>query len=160
MVEIGYALSLPRPESHLFHVETTMRGVADEHVDFVLPSWTPGSYRIRDFARHVQDFSAGRLRWRKMDKARWRVFTKGVREVRIAYRVWAFELTVRTCHLDADHGYANGAGVFCYVDGQKDRPVRLRVRPPRGWRVFTGLDEIGPNLFRASDYDALVDCPL
>jgi len=125
-----------------------------------LPSWTPGSYRIRDFARHVQDFSAGGLEWSKLDKARWRVVPRNRGPVRIRYRVWAFELTVRTSHLDDEHGYVNGASVFLYLEGRKDVPIRILIRPPRGWRIATGLQEEGRGLYSAPDYDTLVDCPI
>ena len=29
--------------------------------------------------------------------------------VKVTYRVYAHDLTVRTCHLDGTHGFANGA---------------------------------------------------
>jgi predicted metalloprotease with PDZ domain len=156
---IDYTLAAPRPGTHLLHVAVEVPVEGSDPVDFVLPSWTPGSYRIRDFARHVQDFSAGGLEWQKADKGRWRVHPRGGGRVRIEYRVWAFELSVRTSHVDAEHAYVNGASVFMHVDGRKLEPVRLRVRPPRGWRVATGLDGSG-TVFTAPGYDALVDSPI
>lgn len=156
---IDYTLAVPRPGAHLLRVTLEVPADGADHLDFVLPSWTPGSYRIRDYARHVQDFSAGGLEWQKVDKARWRVFAHGRARVRVEYQVWAFELTVRTSHADAEHAYVNGAPTFLYVDGRKDEPVRLRVRPLRGWRVATGLDGRGTN-FTAPGYDVLVDSPI
>lgn len=156
---IDYTLDVPRPGSHLLRVVVEAPADGADHVDFVLPSWTPGSYRIRDYARHVQDFSAGGLEWRKEDKARWRVFAHGRERVRVEYRVWAFELTVRTSHADGEHAYVNGACAFLYVDGRKEEPVRLRVRPPRGWKVATGLEGRGTS-FTARDYDVLIDSPI
>jgi predicted metalloprotease with PDZ domain len=157
MTRVHYVLSMPDPQTHLFHVRMEVRGAPGEFVDFVMPVWTPGSYKVRDFARHVQDFSAGPHPWKKLDKSRWRVFAGG--DITVEYRVWAFELSVQTSHLDAEHGYVNGAGVFFYADGHKDAPVTLEVRAPRGWRVATGLDRRG-RLFTAPNYDILVDCPL
>ncbi len=157
MTQVRYTLSMPDPNSHLFRVRMEVRGLPGEGADFVMPAWTPGSYRIRDFAKNVQDFSAGRREWRKLDKSRWRVFGGG--DVAVEYAVWAFELSVQTSHLDLDHGCVNGASVFLYVDGHKDAPVTLEVRPPRGWRVATGLDRRG-RLFAAPDYDVLIDCPI
>ncbi len=157
MTGMRYTLSMPRPGSHLFHVRAELRGGRGDVTDFVLPVWTPGSYKVRDFARHVQDFSAGRHAWKKVGKSRWRVFAGG--DVTVEYRVWAFELSVQTSHLDAEHGFVNGAGVFVYADGHKDAPVKLEVRAPRGWRIATGLDRRG-RFFTAPDYDVLVDCPI
>ncbi len=157
-MQIRYTLAMPEPRTHLYHVAVELSGVREPHVDLVLPVWTPGAYVVRDFAKNVQDFQAGKLRWKKVEKSRWRVFTGGASTVRASYRVWAFELEVDQSHLDGDHGYFNGTSVFMYVDGQKQRPVTLDIRAPRGWRVTTGLDG-GPSRFPAPDYDVLVDCP-
>ena len=49
-----------------------------------MPVWTPGSYLIREYQRHLQDFSATdaagqRLQWEKTNKNTWRVLTNGER---------------------------------------------------------------------------------
>lgn len=157
MTQIRYTLSMPDPDTHLFRVRLDIQGAPGDRVDLVLPSWTPGSYKIRDYARHVQDFSAGRLPWHKVDKSRWRIAAPG--DLRVEYSVYAFELSVQSSHLDHEHGYVNGAGMFMYVDGLKDLPVTLDVKAPRGWKVATGLEKRG-RLFRAPTYDVLIDSPL
>ena len=156
-MRIRYTLAMPAPGSHLFHVRVDLQGAPGDRVDFVLPSWTPGSYKIRDYARHVQDFDAPRRAWSKVEKNRWRVLGGG--QVSVEYAVWAFEMGVQACHLDVEHGYVNGAGVFMYVDGLKDLPVELEIRAPRGWRVATGLKKRG-RAWTASSYDVLIDCPI
>ena len=157
MTTVRYTLSMPSPNSHLFHVRIEVKRAPGEVTDFVMPVWTPGSYKVRDFAKNVQDFSAGRRAWKKVDKSRWRVQAGG--NVTIGYDLWAFDLTVDTSHLDADHGYVNGASVFMYVDGHKDAPIEVAVRAPRGWKVATGMDKRG-GFWTAADYDILVDSPL
>jgi predicted metalloprotease with PDZ domain len=159
MPSVSYTVSMLRPKTHLLDVTVEVTGLAGASFELVLPAWTPGSYKIRDYARHVQDFSAGRLRWRKEDKGRWRVMTGGAERARVTYRVYAFEMNARGAHLDADHGYLNGAAVFMYLDGAKERPVTLDLRIPAGWRVATGLRPRGRG-FTAADYDELVDCPI
>src|SRR6185503_20050697 len=134
-------------------------GLAGASFELVMPAWTPGSSKIRDYARHVQEFSAGGRAWTRVDKNRWRVTTGGAEKARVTYRVYAFEMNARGAHLDADHGYFNGAAVFMYVDGRKDRPVTLDLKMPPGWNVATGLQG-GPRSFHAADYDELVDCPV
>jgi predicted metalloprotease with PDZ domain len=157
MTRVHYVLSMPEPGTHLFHVRMELRGAPAGAVDLVLPVWTPGSYKVRDYARNVQDFSAGKRAWRKVGKSRWRV--EGGGDFAVEYRVYAFELSVQGAHLDSEHGYLNGAAAFMYADGHKGAPVTLEVRAPRGWEVATGLDRKG-RLFTAPDYDVLVDCPL
>ncbi len=162
---ISYRIAMPNPHSHLFEVTVEVDALAGPYVDLVLPSWTPGSYMIREYARHVQSFAAhsaaGPLPWRKLAKDCWRVETGEAPGITVSYQVYANDLTVRTSHLDGTHGYFNGASVFMYVVGREAEPLRLRVETPTGWQVTTGLTPAGSaHEFLAADYDELVDCPV
>jgi len=157
MTQIRYTLSLRDPNSHLVHVRLEASGIPGSSTDFVMPAWTPGSYKVRDYAKNVQDFSAGRHAWRKIDKSRWRVEAGG--DVVIEYDVWAFELSVQSSHVDSDHAFLNGASVFFYVDGHKDAAVEVDIKAPKGWKIASGLEKRGSTLL-APDYDILVDSPI
>ncbi len=157
MTRIHFQVSIADPNSHLVHVRMEVRGLPGDSVDLVLPVWTPGSYKVRDYAKNVQGFSAGRSPWRKVDKSRWRVAAGG--DVTVEYDVWAFELSVQSSHVDADHAFLNGASVFFYVDGHKDAPITLGFDVPGGWRIASGLEGRGRTL-SAPDYDVLVDSPI
>jgi predicted metalloprotease with PDZ domain len=165
MPEIIYRLTMPEPHTHLFGVEMRMEGV-EGPVDLVMPTWTPGSYMVREFARHVlsvraEDGAGNPLRWTRPDKLTWRVDAPADGTLRVRYRVYAHELSVRSSHLDASHGYVNGASTFLYAAGRERDPVRLEVEAPEGWKITTGLGKTErPDVFRAADYDELVDCPL
>ena len=160
MPTVAYSVSLHRPRTHLIDVAIDVTGIAGSSFELVMPAWTPGSYKIRDYARHVQEFSAGRLAWTRVDKNTWRVMTGGAERARVTYRVYAFEMNARGAHLDTDHGYLNGAAVFMYASGAKERPVTLDLRIPAGWKIATGLKQTGPRRFAAADYDELADCPV
>jgi predicted metalloprotease with PDZ domain len=158
-----YRLSMPEPHSHLFHVEAVLDGPGDA-IELVFPVWTPGSYLVREFARHLEEVvaedGAGRgLPLERLDKHRFAVRAGGAERVMLRYRVYANELTVRTCHLDGTHGFVNPAAVFPYARGREAEPHVLEVIPPPGWRVATALDG-GPTEFSARDYDQLADSPL
>ena len=165
---IAYTLGMSKPHSHLFEVTVTIDGWNEPAIELVIPSWTPGSYMIREYARHVQEFSVeadGKAaRWQKTAKDTWRIETPLQGRVRASYKVYAHDLTVRTCHLDGTHGFATGAAVFMYVSGRVKEPVSLEVTVPFRWQVATGLEPQGGgnNIFRfkARDFDELVDCPL
>jgi predicted metalloprotease with PDZ domain len=163
-----FTVGMPRPGTHLYEITMQVAPFASPVAwfDLVLPVWTPGSYMVREFSRHVRDLAASGpsgepLPAVKIEKNRWRVgmlddphegpFT-------IRYRVYANELTVRTSHLDASHGYGNGANLFFYVEGRKEEPQSVRFALPAGWRVSIALPRIS-GVFRASDYDELVDSP-
>ncbi len=160
-----YRLSMPEPHAHLFHVEVEVAGEqALGDVEVVFPVWTPGSYLVREYARHVEGLSAddgagAGLALERLDKHRVRVRAGAARRAVVRYRVYANELTVRTAHLDGTHGYVNGAALFPYVVGRAGEPHALEVAAPPGWRVSTAL-EGGPTRFTARDYDELADSPL
>ena len=165
---VRYTVSMSNPHSHLFEVGIAVDGLSTPAVDLVLPSWTPGSYMIREYARHVQRFEAhagGRAAsWTKIAKDCWRIECGAAADVRVRYEVYAHDLTVRTCHLDGSHGFFNGAATLMFVPGLEGEESALVVRCPEGWSVFTGLepDGFGPEgfRFRAADFDELVDCPV
>src|SRR6185369_995054 len=138
-----YRVSMPAPHGHLFHVALTVERPGAGLV-LAMPVWTPGSYLVREFARHVEGPAAedegGRpVAVTRLDKHRWRVDAAGAAEVRVAYRVYANELTVRTCHLDGTHGYFNPSALLLAAEGRERAPHHLEIEPPPGWRVATAL---------------------
>ncbi|MEH1965068.1 M61 family metallopeptidase [Nostoc sp.] len=163
---IHYLVAMPQPKTHLF--EVTLR-VVDYHspiLDLKLPVWTPGSYLVREYAKNLQDFVAFAedkpLPCRKISKNHWQVDKISVSELTVRYRVFANELSVRTNHLDATHGYFNGAALFFRIPGWEKQPIRITIVPPHPeWQVTTALPAVGEetNTFLAGDFDTLVDTP-
>jgi predicted metalloprotease with PDZ domain len=166
---------MPAPHTHRFHVQLEIDGLMANTLDLALPVWTPGSYMVRDYARHLQSFAAesgGQPRtWSKIDKTTWRVQTGGASKVTVRYEVYAFDLTVRTSHLDDTHGYFNPATLCLFVPGRTEETHIITVVPLDGWYVTTGLPTVDDSLgtlsstvdrlssFIAQDYDELVDSP-
>jgi predicted metalloprotease with PDZ domain len=166
--EIAYTVSMPRPYTHLLEVEVRLRYAAGAPaaVALVMPVWTPGSYLVREYERNVQDFAArgdaGRaLPWAKTNKDTWRVETGGARELRVTYRVYSNELSVRTNEVNDRHAFWNNAATLMYPDGNLGSPSTLRVEPFGGWKVATGLPAVSgqPDTFRAENFDILYDSP-
>lgn len=158
---------MPQPTTHLFEVELHLEHWSQATLDLVMPVWTPGSYLVREYARHVQAFTPVTqngipLPWHKVSKNHWRVTTEPGASVGIRYRVFANDLSVRTNHLDRSHGYFNGAALFFYSPGWEHSPIAVTIVPPDpSWRVATPLPAAPdrPNTFMAPDFDTLVDSP-
>ena len=167
---IHYQVAMPQPESHLFEVTLHLKSYLLPVLDLKLPVWTPGSYLVREYAKHLQDFSAQAgeesLPWRKLGKNHWQIATSVLGKqsgstITVRYRMFAAELSVRTNHLDATHGYFNGAALFFRVPGV-EQPIYVTIVPPHPeWRVTAPLPPVSeqPNTFFASDFDTLVDSP-
>jgi predicted metalloprotease with PDZ domain len=158
---VRYTVSMPKPHSHLFEVRAEFPPVSGELI-VCLPVWTPGSYLVREYSRHVQQFEVegpdgSPLPFERLDKRSFRVQAGGVGAV-CSYKVYANELTVRTSHLDGTHGYFNPATLCYYSEALRQQEHRVKVEAPVGWRVTTPLDEKGGE-YVAHDYDELVDSP-
>ncbi|HIK04995.1 MAG TPA: M61 family metallopeptidase [Trichormus sp. M33_DOE_039] len=164
---IHYQVAMPQPETHLFEVRLQIVNHKSSILDLKMPVWTPGSYLVREYAKNLQDFTAFAgdkpLSWRKVSKNHWQINKDDVSsEVTVSYRIFANELSVRTNHLDATHGYFNGAALFLRLLGTDNLPISVTVLPPYPqWQVTTALPKIKEqfNTFYASDFDTLVDSP-
>ena len=165
--DIAYTVSMPKPWTHLLEVGMSLKwSQAPETVELKMPVWTPGSYLVREYARHVQDFSAATgpsgkpLRWEKINKNTWRITTNGAKEIFASYRVYSNELTVRTNELNDEHAFWNNAALLMFPAGHLDAPSTITVNPFGKWKVATGLPKTaGTNSFRAANFDVLYDSP-
>ena len=165
---LSYQVAMSQPASHLFEVALQVNNWHSATLDLRMPVWTPGSYLVREYARHLQDFSATNgegevLSSQKLGKNYWQVKTENVSQVKVSYRIYANELTVRTNHLDSTHGYFNGAALFLFVPGLEQQPIEVKIVPPKtDWHVTTTLPKVEgqTNTFVAKDFDTLVDTPV
>jgi predicted metalloprotease with PDZ domain len=173
MTPIHYTIVPARPEAHLYRVTCTVADPDPSGQRFALPAWVPGSYMVRDFARHVVSIRAASrnraVALEKLDKHTWRV-EPVAGPLAVSCEVYAWDLSVRGAHLDARHAFFNGSCVFLRVLGQETAPCELEIVRPdgaryRNWRVATamarkGAKPYGFGGYLASDYDELIDHPV
>jgi predicted metalloprotease with PDZ domain len=161
-----YTVAMPQPETHLFEVTLVIRTETPQMLDLKFPVWTPGSYLVREYVRHLQNFTAvdeqaQPLTWQKLSKNHWQVQSNSGSAI-MRYQIFANELTVRTNHLDISHGYFNPAAMFFRVVGQEQSAITLTVVPPSPkWTVSTPLSALPEqsNSYMAANFDELVDSP-
>ncbi|HEU4622053.1 MAG TPA: PDZ domain-containing protein [Burkholderiaceae bacterium] len=174
---IRYSIIPSRPAAHLFEVTLTVDDPPAEGVRVALPAWIPGSYLLRDFARHIVSIKASAndraVRLTKIDQHTWQAPPCDGPLV-LTYEVYAWDLSVRAAHLDETHAFFNGTSVFLRVLGLEERPCVVDIHPPAGlrysdWRVATALREArgaggakrhGFGLYEAANYDELIDHPV
>jgi predicted metalloprotease with PDZ domain len=166
---IEFRIEATEPQRHRFQVTMT---VARPHLlqGLSLPAWIPGSYLVREFARHLSPLNASQggeaCEIRPVDKASWEVKTDGRRPLTVTYEVHAFDTSVRAAFLDARRGFFNGTSVFLRAEGFEQAPHRLRISGlPRGWQVATALKAVKVNAaglgsYEAPDYEELIDHPV
>ncbi len=163
--KLVYHIAMPQPQTHLFEVKFIVSNWGNDILDIMMPVWTPGSYLVREYSKQLQSFAVKTgdnrpLKWTKISKHHWQIQTEKSTEIVISYQIFANELTVRTNHLDATHGYFNPAALCFYIPDLEHCPIEISIVPPHAdWRVTTPLPEVRPLTFLAADFDTLVDSP-
>lgn len=169
---IGYHIDVD-PDAHEFLVRMRIDRAPAGGCVLRLPAWIPGSYMIRDFARNLTAFEAtdarGTVAVRKCDKQTW-VLPAAEGAVVVEYRVYAFDLSVRSAYLDRTRAYFNGTCLFLSVDGLQDAAWTVEVERPGhaeavAWKVATTLpanrvDADGFGIYSGSGMPLLYDCPV
>ncbi|WP_341890104.1 PDZ domain-containing protein [Variovorax sp. YR752] len=166
---ITYRIDVEDVHAHLFRITLRVPQPAARQ-RLSLPVWIPGSYLVREFARHLSDLRAEQggkpVPLTQLDKASWQAECSGRAELVLSMRVYAFDTSVRAAFLDAQRGFFNGTGLCLRVEGREAEPQRLQIGTlPRGWQVATAMhavkvDANGRGVYQAADYDELVDHPV
>ncbi len=170
---VQYTIVPTRPEAHLFGVTCTVDNPDPDGQRFSMPAWIPGSYLLREFARHVIRISARAGRREvpiiKLDKNNW-IAEPCTGPLTIEYEVYAFDLSVRGAYLDTMRGFFNGTCVFLRAHGAEHLKHGVEIRSPRGkqyrnWRIATAMRRSGAKAYGvgnyvADDYDELIDHPV
>lgn len=166
--KITFEVSFKEPQAHYAEVKMTLWGIRQDYVDVKMPVWAPGSYLVREFSKHVEGFEAlslsgESLESRKINKNTWRIKSTKADAIVVRYRIYGFEVSVRTNFIDADHAFLSPPGTFMYVDGMLAHPSEVTIVPHASWsQVSTGLEPVAgkTNTFYAADFDTLFDSPI
>ena len=171
MPPIRYTVRFPAPQTHTFEVEAAYPAGGADTLTLMMAVWTPGSYLVREYSGKIEalralDEAGAELPVDKVAKNRWRVSAKGG-EVRLQYRLYAREMSVRTNWVEKDFAVLIGAATFVtLVDPRTDRPMDaehlVRLELPPEWPAAASGMAAGdaPHSFRAADFDELVDSPI
>jgi predicted metalloprotease with PDZ domain len=160
---VRHLLRISDPSHHRVEVES--RFPAGAPLEVFMPVWTPGSYLVREYARHVETMAAAGgdgapLVVRKTAKNRWRVEAAPGSSFVLRYRLYAHELTVRTNFVDSGFALLHGAATFLCAVGDLARPHAVSVEVPGAWSEVHCALAVESGAFNAPDFDALVDAPI
>lgn len=163
---ISYHISFVEPQAHYAEIAVHIKGFSGEYIDLKMPVWTPGSYLIREYSRHVEGFhvvsnSNQLIPHRKTAKNTWRIDHHG-QDSTVHYRLYGFETSVRTNFIDDAHAFLSSAATFMYIDDYLHHPVTVHIDLPDYWsHISTGLAKTSePNVFFADNFDILFDSPI
>jgi len=166
---IKYTVTPKNLHAHLFQVELSIQNPNPLGQVFSLPSWIPGSYLIRDFAKNIvsiQAQSCGELvEINKLDKNHWITQPCGD-ELTLTYEVYAFDLSVRSAYLTSERAFFNGTSLFLLPLGLESEPCELNIvaadtkQTMGNWSCATGLEQVDDLAFKAQNYQDLIDHPV
>lgn len=170
---LHYQLQIIDLSAHIMRVYLTFTPTAAQH-QLALAGWIPGSYLVRNFARHITAISAkdadGALELLQLDKQRWQVNCRQT-AVTLQYDVYANDQSVRAAYVDDEIAILNPACLCLAVEGFTEQPVTLTLAQPvsrvtQNWQVATALPRaegtalLSFGKYQARDYAHLIDCPL
>ena len=131
MNHIQYHICVANSHSHLFSVKITFPSNINSTYTLSLPAWLPGSYMIRDFAKHIVDLSVSNdATITPIDKQTWLLATEG-NACTLDYQVYAFDSSVRTAYLDNQRAFFNGSSLFLCIDELQTQPHRVNLIQPQ-----------------------------
>ncbi|MCO5268404.1 MAG: PDZ domain-containing protein [Brumimicrobium sp.] len=171
--QIFHEISMPNPETHYFHIQTTLNNFKEKKITLVMPVWSPGSYLIREYPKNVNlvrafDENNHSLNVKKVSKNKWEIEKGNAKKVIVKYESYAFNLGVRTAFLDKTHGFFNGTNVFTFPEGYKHLGGQVKVIPHADFATISAPLKIagdgvstdsGAKTFLFSDFDELADSP-
>ncbi len=166
---VSHRLSFADARNHYVDVESSFPTVGRASIEIMMAVWTPGSYVLREYSRHVEALAAfapdgARLPSVKTRKNRWRIDGVNTKRVTVRYRLYAPELTPRTNWVTSDMAVLAGAATFLAPVGELGRPQDVTFEVPPAWEE--SITALPPHpggqrhRYLAPDYEALVDSPI
>lgn len=163
---IDYTLTFPDAQNHYVDVEARFPAAGQQQLEVRMAVWTPGSYLIREYSRHIERLSATSetgqaLPVRKTRKNRWQIDgLGGATTVVLRYRVYGREMSVRTNWIETDFALINGAPTFITLADPTPRPHRVMIERAPAWKTAHTQMPEQDGRFVAANFDILVDSPI
>lgn len=171
--KLNYRVQVESITRHLFRVELDIACVEEDELTLSLPSWIPGSYMIRDFAKNIVELSAcdhqqETVLLQQVDKQTWKVDSKQIESLHVHYSIYAFDLSVRSAFLDKEFGFANGTSLFLCVNELQTQAMSVSFKPVEilpNWEIFTAMPQTklswqGYGQYQCNNYLELIEHPI
>ena len=156
-------------------VEFVVPILMEEEVIYNMPRMVPGTYKVYDFGRFVNDFVAigGRgdtLEVERLNTNQWKIMDAKQLYNIVYLADYTYDGEGTDIFAPAGTGFSEGVYMLNtfsfvgYLKGYKDVPFEYHVKKPEGLYGTTSLErtssEENVDVFAASDYFELHDCPV
>lgn len=171
--KLCYKLYPKKPFAHIFCLELEIQRPQSSGQILSLANWIPGSYLVRNFAKHIISLSAtanGKtIKVKKLNKNHWQC-NPCKDTLLISYEIYAYDLSVRSAYLSDERAFFNGTSVFLKAHGFENEPCEVEIhQPPKSqtkgcWKIATTLEKLSDSknysTYIANSYDQLIDHPV
>ena len=183
---LHYTLTISNWRAHQFTVALHIPEHNKSSLTLTLPSWIPGSYMVRDFAKSIirlsamlsasplensSDENSDSVPVTKLDKQTWRVETDG-KPCTVNYTVYANDLSIRSAFINDQYAFINGTSAFLRVSGFEQSACELDIEldnsdpSTANWKAYTSMPIRSESTsskrwhYAEKNYDELIDHPI
>ena len=179
---LRYTITISNWRAHQFIVALHIPEHSENTLELFLPSWIPGSYMVRDFAKSIIDIDAtvsettteeevALLPITKLDKQTWQIETQG-KPCTVRYSVYANDLSIRSAFINDQYAFINGTSAFLKVSGFENAVCELDIKlnendpTTANWKAYTSMPTRVDSAsssgwhFVAQNYDEFIDHPI
>ena len=160
---IQYTFSYTKPHRHFIDIEMRIFEHSSPELIVQLPAWRPGRYELGNFAKNIQYFKVFDarelpLKFNKITKDRWKIWTANCSEIVIRYNYYANELNAGSTYLDEIQLYVNPINCCLYIPERMDETCIVNLEVPSSYEVACSLVQDN-NKLKAKNFDELVESP-
>ena len=155
---LHFSLNLSQWQAHQFDVQLSIPAHSASSLTLSLPSWIPGSYMVRDFAKNIVSLSAKKtaantraaeaitqlpVSIEKLDKQTWSIQTDGNACI-IDYTIYANDLSIRSAFINHEYAFINGTSAFLHIEEFENSQHKLEITLddtiPSNWNAHTSME--------------------
>ena len=168
-----YILEFSDPQAHVLSMTFHIPNPHPNGEQIQMPTWIPGSYLIREFAKQViqiqaNDADENEIAIYKIDKHTWQTAAAKTPVLKIRYQIYAYDFSVRTARFDAQSAFLNLSSLCLYLPQRRKETHSIEIKKAKhnkNWQVAATLaqqklDKLGFGSYKANTYDELIDNPI
>ncbi|MAX67537.1 MAG: PDZ domain-containing protein [Bacteriovoracaceae bacterium] len=174
-MSVKYFVEVMEPKTHIVKVRVSFKVANQQQIECFLPSWSPGSYLMREYAKNIRSMrvltdKGEFVYFEQTTKNTWKIdlektpLKSSFEALQVEYDIYCHELTVRTSHVDESHAFLHGPSYLLGIKGDQEAPQIEFKFSPLWAKLHTSLEDISQErsrfIYQAKTYDDLIDCPV
>ncbi len=160
---LNYTVSFEKVKSHYVSVAIDFDTKGKDYINFKVPVWTPGSYKVREFSKGYENVQVAGATVTRSNKNTWQIATNGAKQLSLTYEVYCFEISARESYADENYAFLHSVSAFGYLEGYENERIILTLIPHSNWKnveIALPQTKAPGHVFSCQNYDLLADSPV